>query len=394
MNVRLLSILTVIVLALGAAAYFFGQERKALRSEAFAEGPLTPGIETRINDVDEARLESQEGGVLTLQRKAGGWTIAEHFGYPANHERVTGLLKHIATLRILEPKTEKPENHARLNLDDPAGENSLATRITLKVGAETVADLVVGLNRAPAHGGGAFVRRWGEDQTWLVEGEFKPKRRALDLLDRNVVNIDGRRIRLAHIERPAPDDAAADARSEVVLVGKAAPDQPKYSLGAEIPEEAAAKPDHELSSVARVPDFLIFEDVRPASEVDMTGAVTAIYETFDGLRLVLKAKQQADGEAWVTAELATVDRSPGLDAFIAEHQGKDSEAGRIADEFKTPDEVKAEAEKWAARTKGWAYRLTDYKTKRVMVKTADMVDLPEPKSEPQRDDAAAPAKAQ
>lgn len=388
MNVRLFFLLTVVVACIGGAAYYFGQERKSLQSAAFEPGPLLPGIEQRINDVDEARLESQEGGVVTLQRKDGQWTVAEKSGHPANVERATRILKHIATLKALEPKTKKPENHKRLNLDDPSDADSLATRITLKAGADTVADLVVGLNRPPAHGGGAFVRLWGEDQTWLTEGEFKPRRRQLDLLERTVVNVDGRRIRLAQIEHPPAGDAQANARSEIILIGKAAPDQPKYSLGAEVPEGASAKADHELSSVARIGDFLVFEDVRLASEVDMTGAVVGTFDTFDGLRTVLSAKRQDDGEIWVTVKASTVERSPNLDAFIAEHKGKDSEQGRIADQFKSAEEIAAEAKKWAAQTAKWAYRLTSYKSKRLMVKTLDVVDMPEPKK-PEGD---APAK--
>lgn len=373
MNLRLLLILAAVVAGLGGAAYYFGQERKALQSEAFVGGPLIAGIETRINDVDHMRLESQEGGVLNLDRTADGWTIQEQHGYRANPERVTELLKRVATLTTVEPKTSKPENHARLNLDDPAGENALGTRITLKDGDATVADLVVGLNRPEPQGGGAFVRLWGDDQTWLTEQDFKPKRRTLDLIDRNVVNVDGRRIRLARIQHPP---AEAGGEGDRFMISKDTPDQETYSLGATIPEGMQAKEDHELSPVARLSDFLILEAVRPASEVQMDKPVVGVFETFDGLRLIYRAQEQADGKIWVEVSAEAAPRSPELDDFIAANKGQDSEVGRIADQFKTPEAVADEIAMWSRKTAGWAYKLTDYKTDRLTSTTADLIEAP------------------
>jgi hypothetical protein len=384
MNARLLLILTVIVCAIGAAAYYFGQERKSLQTAVFEPGPLVAGIENQINDVDEARLESQEGGILTLTRKDGQWAIAEHYGYRANPERVNQLLKTVATLKKIEPKTKKQENHKRLNLGDPAGELSLATRITLKAGDVPVADMVVGLNRPPAHGGGAYVRLWGEDQTWLTEGEFKPKRRLIDLLDRNVVNVDGRRMRSGLIEHPAPKPAPEGTIAETVLISKETPDQKAYSLGADIPEGGKPKPDHELSSVIRLPDFLIFEDVKPASELESDiSPIVSTFETFDGLRFVFRTHKAADGALWSTIKVDTAEVWPGLATFVEANKGKDTENGRITNQMKTAEEqLTAEIAKWTKQTATWAFKLTGYKSKRLTVDTAEMLEKPEPAKAP------------
>ena len=373
MNVRILLLLTVAVLGIGAAAYYFGEENKAVYSEAFEPGPMFPGLLARVNDIDEARVESQEGGVVTLQKRDGHWAVAEQYGYRANPERVSGLLRKTAAVEKIEQKTAKPENHERLRLDDPAGENSLATRITLKAGETTEADIVVGLNTPADHGGGAFVRLWGEDQTWLTEGTYNPHKAVIEYLDRTVVNIDGRRMQSARIQHMAKDDGAV---AEMVTISADAPDQEAYSLGAAIPEGGKPKPDHELSSVIRLPDFLVFEDVRPATEITGKPKVVAVYETFDGLRVTLSATEE--GEAtWVTLTADTVERAPGLDAFVTEHKGKDTDSGRIADQMKSAEEIAEEAEAIAAGAEGWAYKLTDYKTGRLTVATADVVEKPE-----------------
>lgn len=383
MNARLVLILAVVVAILGGGAYYFGQERENLQATSFQKQPMFVGIESKINDVNELRMESQAGGVLTLIRKADQWVIQEHYGFPADNERVTSILKRIATLEKIEPKTKKPENYKRLNVDDPSDEFSLATRITLKAGDVSVADFLVGLNRPPATGGGVFLREYDDLQTWLVEGEFKPKGRLLDWIQRTIINIDGRRISSARIHHPALDEdgkpVGQGAVADLILVAKATPDQEKYSLGAAIPDGYQPKPDHELSAIARIPDFQILEDVRPASEVDMTGAVTSLYETYDGLRILYRSKLQEDGKTWVTLTVEVADRWQGLDAFIEAHKGKDSEAGRIVAEFKAPEDVAAEIKKWSASTSGWAYRLTDYKTKRLTARTGDVVAVTDAK---------------
>lgn len=385
MNFRLLVIVAAIVAVIGGAAYYFGQERKALQSDAYQGGPLLPGLAERINDADKIRLESQEGGVVELVRGEDGWRVPTVHGYPANTERVTGILKRIVSLETVEPKTAKPENHARLNLDDPAGEFSLALRLTASAGADALADLVVGLNRGAEEGGGLFVRLWGDDQTWLASGEFKPRRRALDLLNRNIVNVDGRRIQSAQIRHPAPGAAAGGAIAELIVVAKAAPDQEAYQLSATLPEGFTAKPDHELSAVARISDFLIFEAVQPADQAAFDHPVVSIYETFDGLRLVFRAQEQGDGDIWATVVAEAGPRWQGLDAYLEAHKGKDSEPGRIADQFKTPEDIAAEIAEINKTADGWAYRLTDYKIKRLTVTSADVSDAPEkPAEEPKQ----------
>ena len=383
MNGRLFLILAVVVAIIGGGAYYFTQERESLQATAFEKGPMFEGIEAKINNVDTFRIESQEGGVLTLVRKDEQWVIQEHYGYPADNLRVTGILKRIATLEKIEPKTKKPENYKRLSVGDPSDEFSLATRLTLKAGETMVADFVAGLNRPPAMGGGVFLREFDDAQTWLAEGEFKPKRRVLDWLQRTIIDIDGRRISGARIQHPALDKDGKPmgdgATADLILVAKETPDQEKYSLGAAIPDGYKPKPDHELSAIARIPDFLILEGVKPAGEVDMVGASTTLYETYDGIRMTFTSKKQADGKTWTTIAVTAAERWQGLDAFLEAYKGKDSEAGRIADEFKSPKDVAAEIKKWSAATDGWAYNLTDYKSKRLTARTPDVIAAPDAK---------------
>ena len=372
MKFRHLVILAAGVAALSGGAYYFTQERMALQSEGFVGGPFTPGLDVNVNKATHVRLESQEGGVLELKRAADAdWTIASHYGYPANQERVGTLLKRIATLKTVEPKTAKLENHAQLNLDDPAGENALGTRITVKAGNATLVDMVAGLSRVATETGSVFIRRWSEDATWLAEGEFRPKRRLLDLIDRNVVNVDGRRIRTAHITHP---DGTGGRQS--AAIAKATPDQADYTLAAVAPDGMQPKASHELSTAARVTEFLILEKVLPAGDIDLTNPTVSVYETFDGLRISFTSAKQADGKIWMTVTAGAAPRWDGLDIFMSELKGQDSETGRIADQFKTADAIAGEIASISSKTNGWAYLPTDYKADRITVTAADLFEKP------------------
>ncbi|MEK9903890.1 MAG: DUF4340 domain-containing protein [Rhodospirillales bacterium] len=373
MNMRILIALVFAVAVISGGAYFFSQERQALQSEAYTGGPLLPDLQARVNNVDAVRLQSQEGGVINLVRQGGIWVVKDHYNYRANPDRVSILLKQVATLEKIEPKTAKPQNHARLNLDDPAGENALGTRITLKANGEEVADVVIGLVSPPDHGGGTFVRLFSEDQTWLAKDEVKPRRRLLDLLDRSVVNVDGRRIRSVHIQR----SAVKNDEKEPITISKETPSQDKYNLSASIPAGFQPKADHELSSIARVPDFMVLEDVKPATDLKWDHPVETIFETFDGLRLTFRSAVQKDGKVWSSVAAATTNRSLNLDDYIVANKAADTEAGRIAGQMKTPEELAEEVKRLAGRLNGWAYRLTDYKAKRLTATSQEVIEKPE-----------------
>jgi hypothetical protein len=373
MNMRILIALVSAVAVISGGAYFFSQKRQALQSEAYSGGPLLPDLQARVNDVETVRLQSQEGGVINLVRQGGIWVVQDHYNYRANPERVSILLKQVATLEKIEPKTAKPQNHARLNLDDPAGENALGTRITLKANGKEVADVVIGLVSPPDHGGGTFVRLFREDQTWLAKDEVKPRRRLLDLLDRSVVNVDGRRIRSVHIQRSAVKN---DAKKSIVI-SKETPSQDKYNLSASIPAGFQPKADHELSSIARVPDFMVLEDVKPATDLKWDHPVETIFETFDGLRLTFRSAVQKDGKVWSAVAAATTNRSLNLDDYIVANKAADTEAGRIAGQMKTSEELAEEVKLLASRLNGWAYRLTDYKAKRLTATSQEVIEKPE-----------------
>jgi hypothetical protein len=361
--------LAVVTAAVAGGAWYATLQRDATITDPWQRQPLYPGLVERVNDATSVRIASQADGTITMTRNGDIWTVAERHGYPADFNKLREALVELASIETLEPKTNKPENYTSLKVEDvdiPQGSISDSIRFTAKAGDTVLADLLIGRVRPKDIGEGVFVRKHGDTQAWLGTGTFQPNRRVLQWLNRNAVNIDSRRIQQVTLTHPDGDTFTVD----------------RPDLGAEdmayaspMPEGKEPKPLHEMNNMASVTDFLIFEEVRPTSEITWTAdPVVSSYRTYDGMTLTLTAVEQ-DGQTWVKAAAAASPRAEGIDAFVEAEKGKDSVAGRIADQFKTPAEIVAEVEVLAERLAPWAYRLTDYKSGKVRQRSAEMLQI-------------------
>ncbi len=359
--------LAVATAVIAGGAYYATMQREASVSDPWRRQPLYPGLMERVNDATSIRVASQADGSITITKQGDTWTVAERHDYPADFDKIRAALVELASMETLEPKTSRPENFAELYVEDvgPAdGATTNSIRFTAKADNDVLADLLIGRARPKDIGEGVFVRKHGENQVWLANGSFQPNRRALQWLDRNVVNIDARRIMRVTVTHPDGDTFTVN-RPEMASENMA--------YASPVPEGWQPKPPHEMNNMASVPDFLIFQEVKPAGEIAWTAdPVVSTYRTFDGLTLTMTAVEQ-DGDVWVKASAAESPRADGLDTFIAENKGEDSTAGRIADEFRSPEEVAAEIATMNERLAPWAYQLTDYKSGKVTQRSADML---------------------
>jgi hypothetical protein len=367
MKITTFAALAVVTAAVAGGAYWATQQRDAMVADPWTKQALYPGLVERLNDVTSLRVATQADGPLTMTKGADGWTLAEKNGYAVDFSKVRQTLVELASLETLEPKTQKPENFSALSVEDVAAPEGTTTRsisVTAKAGDTVLADLLVGRTRPKDVGAGVFVRKNGENQAWLANGSYQPNQKALQWLDRNVVNIDSRRVRTVVVTHPDGD---------TFTVAKPEIGSEDMAYGSPVPEGLEPKPVHEMNNMASVTDFLILEDVRPASEIDWgVPQVVSTYETYDGVLLTVTAVKAGD-QTWVRAAATTSAQADGIDAFIAEHKGKDSSTGRIADQFLSADAAANAVETINKRLENWAYRLTDYKSGKVTQRSADML---------------------
>ena len=355
--------ITLVIAAVVAVGAWYVSQQKSPTTE-IAQSLLYPAFLDQVNATQTLRVEGP-AGVVSIARAGEQWVVQEYGDYPARSDLVRQTLLQLGNLRIVEAKTAKAENYPALEVEDrqDGSAKSRAVR-ALDADGKALLDLLVGKSRPPRamNPPGHFVRRAGEANAWLVEGELTLGATAQDWIDTQVVDLPVDRVRQVTI---------APAKGKPIVVNKANPEVQLYTL-AEVPAGTEVKARATVSSMGGLLLDARLEKVRAASELDgQVPSATAEVETFDGLTVKL-ARYDFEGGVWVTLEaIHTPERvvaptaAPAPEKPIEEMNAAPAPAG-----LKKPEEVAEEARSINARVKGWAYALPSYKT-RLLEKSLD-----------------------
>ena len=160
---RLVILFAVVLVLWGAAALMRRHRAAPDARDAFR---LPPFASSAVDTV----VLSDSGGTTVLARKdTSAWTVN---GKPAARQAVADLLAALAdSTPAGEIVAERAASHAALGVDSAGG-----TRVRVRGGGRTLADLIVG-HRSPELSGG-YVRRADQEATYLVRG------RLVDVLSR------------------------------------------------------------------------------------------------------------------------------------------------------------------------------------------------------------------
>ena len=339
------------LLAVVAAAVAVNQHRGFVTPVAAGE-PVFPGLIDRVNDVASMVVEFGRGKV-TLERGKSGWTVKESDDYPARAVKVRQVILGIAELKLLEPKTAKKENLAKLDLQEPDAKDARSKRVKLFDGAgKPMADIIVGRRRQALPGttlGGIYLRRPGETQAWLAQGgpEVSDERR--DWLERTIIDIDGKRVKRVVIRHPD---------GETVTISKAAPEAENFTLE-NVPAGKDPIGPAGINYVGGALHFLELDDGGKAkAPFDAASTVTADFTTFDGLTVQALVTER-NGKKWVRLDVSPVAGAP---------------------ERKDGPPAAEEAKKIAERINGWVYRISDYAASNLTKRMQNLVEDKKAKS--------------
>ena len=291
--------------AVGAAAFLAGPDRAPPEREV----PLAfPALSGRLPAAQ--RIEVRQGpGSLTLQRGAGDvWTLPQKAGYPARADRVRALLVAMTELRLAEQRTADPEALARLGLDEP-GPSSPALLLRVLDGAGVpLAELVVGRRRMRTIGGPegpggetAYVRRPGENQSWLAEGSLPVDADPNLWIEREIANIPEERVRRVSGTR---DGKTVELQRE---------EGPDGRLRLAAPAGAPPTDEVSLDEVGRALEGLTLTDVRPEAEAPGDAAGEGRFTLTDNLTVAARLRQE-NGNIWLLLSATGDDEAARLNA--------------------------------------------------------------------------------
>jgi hypothetical protein len=285
----------------GWAAYALWTGDRAVSRPAPGQRAL-PGLADKLGELAWLRL-SRGTAKENFALINGRWTIVEKGNYPASADRVRQLLVGLADLTLIEPKTDRVELLARLDLDDPVSGKSTLVKVQDRTGA-LVGQIIVGRARPNTIGGGepgVYVRRPDSDQAWLARGSFDLAGDALSWIDRRVIDLPASRV--ASVVLTAADGTALTLSRASATAEFAVADAPE---GTKFKEQAI------LAAPAGALAALDLADVKPAVEmaIPTSGTATAMFTTFDGLVVNVRLSPAGD-TVWAAIDATGADKTEG-----------------------------------------------------------------------------------
>ncbi len=141
MNLRRLIAMVVAALLVAGAAVWVSVRSRPERA-APGDRPVLASLAQSIDATSEVRVSRGDGTATTLQRRDGGWFVAQR-NYPADPGKLRSLLIGLSGLHTIEQKTSDPARYAALNVEDAAGVQARSVRIDVVAGAQTWSLLAV-----------------------------------------------------------------------------------------------------------------------------------------------------------------------------------------------------------------------------------------------------------
>jgi hypothetical protein len=341
MRPRAVALLVALAVVAVAGGWYFGTATTPGEQTTVAGGKLMfPDLAPQLLHVVRIEITHQGKPTVIEKRPDGDWGIAAMHDYPVQEAKLRGMLTALTELRLAEPRTSDPAEFSRLGLDDPNNPASTADLLRLMdANGKPFAAVIVGHRRVRSQGNvpeEVYVRRPGENQTWLAEGSLQVDADASLWLDRNVMNIAHDRIASVSV------DNQGAAGEQALVFGR---EDGKFTLTQ--PADHPKLEDYKVDDVARALELLTFQEVKADADAPGSEAGHSVFTTSDGLAVAVTVLH-ADTDVW--ARFAVSGSS---------------------------DKVKAEAERMNGRVAGWTYQIGSWKEKS-LVPTMEGLKAAEP----------------
>lgn len=359
----------LILIALAAVILVGSVSLYARRSTRFA--PPTPEVlyPNLIDNVQRISRITVQGpdGTLTIERAGDTWGMIEKGGYVIRTERIRAAVLTLSNLRVIEPKTSKPENYHLLGLADPGEESeAVHVRMTDESGRDMVA---VTLGRVERSEGPGIHRRYvrlDDDPTvYYVDGGVEITSKWNLWIDREILRVFRNWTHEITISHPDGD---------TVRVQRPDTEARDFTL-ATLPPGAELIDPLDVNLIGNTFIYMGLEDVAAddtSADIKPGPVVTA--RTFDGLVITARLFDAGD-QTWATFSASTAD--PVESVINAQRELAESQPDFNPVTLLRPfDEIQRIAAEMNDRLAGWRFRLTEDKTKLISMRSSDLYRVP------------------
>ncbi|MEM9880478.1 MAG: DUF4340 domain-containing protein [Pseudomonadota bacterium] len=265
-----LSLAIFAFLALAMAALLRPEGRQSTADAKL--GLALPGLAAQINTIESIEFSDAQQ-TLKLMRVEGRWQFADLPELPVKQAKVRESLLGLANIELVEAKTDNPKFHSALGLTGDATKVQIGADFNLLIGKAT--------NQSDR-----FIRRGDDSQSYRATSITSPPLGRKAWTDLRVPTV-----RKETVVKVTISDGDAPYS---VTTGADGP-----TLDGKTPDETLAY-DGVLNSVLAGAEYLDFEDVKLASDIEWTAAETAVFATESGVMTYTVAT--AGERFWLRAE--------------------------------------------------------------------------------------------
>lgn len=364
-SLPLFAIVTVIVII---AAWFSVQLRSP--ETVVEKEPLYPELGSRIKDISLIEIKSYDHTTV-LAAEGNQWVLKNRGGYPAIINRIKPLVLAISELEIREAKTSNPEWYPRLQVEDVSAEKARSRQITLlDARGDLLASLLVGkerVNRSDGRIDSLYVRKVGDQQSYLVKGDVSVSADPADWLENNLIDLTSDRLQSILIDH---------GNAKTVMASRSDKDDINYQLE-NIPSGFKLKSQTTVNGLATAVESLRFDDVQSSENFNWPEqTLKTVYKTFDGLITNVRSTK-IDDKVWAAFSFEFA----GPEAASSHTDGSEEEA-------KKPS-VQEQVDQLNAKTAAWVYALPAFKGEMLTRSVDDLIieEGLEDEAEKETDDA-------
>ena len=351
-----------LMLTLGVVVGAWQVARHKAPTTEIVSADFLPGFLAKVNDTTSIEVKSKDGD-LVIARQGEHWVAKSYDDYPVKSDTVKQALVQLASLKIVEAKTSKPEKYAQIGVEEVTAPTASGRLVTLKTKDATQASVIIG-KQHPAKAASApryYVRRAGEPSATLVEGDLTFSGKANDWVDTAVVDLPVERV---HQVTVVPQGETP------IVVSKASPEVQLYDL-AQVPAGFEVKARATVSSIGGILLDAKFERVIAAGKLaGLTPSAVATVETFDGLTATV-ARYDFNSAAYLTFKFAHTPEK-AVASKPPQPATKDSPSPPPS-ALKTPEEVAKEVTALNTKLNAWAYGLPEYKSRLLEKKLSELI---------------------
>jgi hypothetical protein len=324
----------LLVMAMGVAliATIVRLSSQDYRGDALGTDIAMKDLASRINEVGLISVTTADNTLTLTREDDGAWLVEERGGYPANTQRVQEAVLALSRLVLHETKTINPDRYHRLDLD--SGGKGTQVFITTDDGT-TLVNAVIGKVITAQSGlpkGGVYLRLGDDKQTWLAAGPLDLSSDLKNWIETKIAPVAASRI--SRVSYFYADGDTVMLERTTATVGLQLLD---------IPEGHMVESPYRLNSMESFLEDLTIDDIRPIEEAGPS-IVTSAFETVDGLRV-------------------------DVDLYGSDNTGY----GLRFDASGRTSETQAEAANIKARTDGWLFEISDWKSNTLTHRMDDLV---------------------